>query len=131
MATGKDEDLALGEVESTVEMAEALRASGVVDDLLAQVDSGEVALTGEGGLLPGLIKLALERGLAAELTDHLGYEKGDPAGRALPNARNGTSPKTVQTEAAPSRWRCRAIATARSLHGWCPRAPVVSAGSMT
>ena len=33
-------------------------------------------------------KLALERGLAAELTDHLGYEKGDPAGRALPNARN-------------------------------------------
>ncbi|MGV0688209.1 transposase, partial [Mycolicibacterium thermoresistibile] len=101
MATGKDADLALGEVGSTVEMAEALRVSGVVDDLLAQVDSGEVALTGEGGLLPGLIKLALERGLAAELTDHLGYEKGDPVGRALPNARNGTSAKTVQTEAGP------------------------------
>ncbi|GAT17679.1 transposase, partial [Mycolicibacterium thermoresistibile] len=49
MATGKDADLALGEVGSTVEMAEALRVSGVVDDLLAQVDSGEVALTGEGG----------------------------------------------------------------------------------
>ena len=101
MVTGKDEDLQLGEVVSTVEMAEALRASGAVDDLLAQIDSGEVALTGEGGLLPGLIKLALERGLAAELTDHLGYEKGDPAGRALPNARNGTTPKTVQTEAGP------------------------------
>jgi transposase-like protein len=101
MVTGKDEDLQLGEVVSTVEMAEALRASGAVDDLLAQIDSGEVALTGEGGLLPGLIKLALERGLAAELTDHLGYEKGDPAGRARPNARNGSSAKTVQTEAGP------------------------------
>ncbi len=33
------------------------------------------------------------------MTDHLGYEKGDPAGRALPNARNGSTPKTVQTEA--------------------------------
>lgn len=101
MATGKDEDFQLDEVVSTKEMAEALRASGAVDDLLAQIDTGEVALTGEGGLLPGLIKLALERGLAAELTDHLGYEKGDPAGRALPNARNGSSPKTVQTEAGP------------------------------
>ncbi len=85
-----------------MEMAEALRASGAVDELLAQVDSGEVALTGEGGLLPGLIKLALERGLAAELTEHLGYEKGDPIGRAMPNARNGHSPKkTVQSEAGP------------------------------
>ena len=101
MTTGKNMDASLVEAASTVEMAEALRASGAVDDLLAQIDTGEVALTGEGGLLPGLIKLALERGLAAELTDHLGYDKGDPAGRVLPNARNGTSPKTVLTEAGP------------------------------
>ncbi len=101
MTTGKDVDSSLVEAGSTVEMAEALRASGAVDELLAQVDTGEVALTGEGGLLPGLIKLALERGLAAELTEHLGYEKGDPIGRAMPNARNGSSPKTVQSEAGP------------------------------
>ncbi|EON30286.1 transposase mutator type, partial [Gordonia terrae C-6] len=37
----------------------------------------------------------------AELTDHLGYAKGDPAGRELPNARNGSSPKTVASEAGP------------------------------
>lgn len=98
---GKDVDQRLAEAGSTVEMAEALRASGTVDDLLGQIDTGEVVLTGEGGLLPGLIKLALERGLAAELTDHLGYEKGDPAWRALPDARNGSTPKTVQTEAGP------------------------------
>jgi putative transposase len=72
MTIGKDVEVGLAEAGSTVEMAEALRASGAVDDLLAQIGTGEVALTGEGGLLPGLIKLALERGLAAELTDHLG-----------------------------------------------------------
>ena len=101
MTSDKDLDVKLAEAASTVEVAEALRASGAVDQLLASIDSGEVAMTGEGGLLPGLIKLALERGLAAELTDHLGYEKGDPAGRELPNARNGSTPKTVQTEAGP------------------------------
>ncbi len=101
MTTDRDLDTRLAEAASTVEVAEALRASGAVDQLLASIDSGEVAMTGEGGLLPGLIKLALERGLAAELTDHLGYEKGDPAGRRVPNARNGHSAKTVQTEAGP------------------------------
>ena len=42
---------------STAEMAGALRTSGTVDELLAQIDTGEVVLTGDGGLLPGLIKL--------------------------------------------------------------------------
>ena len=34
----------------------------------------------------------------AELTDHLGYERGDPAGRVLANSRNGSTPKTLATE---------------------------------
>lgn len=91
----------LAEPRSTAEVAEALQASGMVDELLAQIDAGQVQITGAGGLVPGLIKLALERGLKAELTDHLGYEKGDPAGRELPNARNGSTPKMVQSEAGP------------------------------
>ena len=36
--------------------------------------------------------------LQAELTAHLGYEKGDPAGRGRGNSRNGSSAKTVLTE---------------------------------
>jgi putative transposase len=48
-----------------------------------------------------MIKAVLERGLAAELTDHLGYEQGDPAGRGSPNSRNGFTPKTVATEIGP------------------------------
>jgi transposase-like protein len=45
-------------------------------------------------------KLSVRRLLqhGAELTDHLGYEKGDPAGRSKGNSRNGTSSKTVLTE---------------------------------
>src|SRR3546814_10154337 len=50
------------------------------------------------GVLAELTKRILERGLSEELTDHLGYESGDPAGRGSGNNRNGTTPKTVLTE---------------------------------
>jgi putative transposase len=72
--------------------------AGLLDDVMARADAGELRLTGEGGFLPEMIKAVLERGLAAELTGHLGYEKGDPAGRGSPNSRNGASPKTLATE---------------------------------
>ncbi|MFP5252339.1 MAG: transposase, partial [Actinomycetes bacterium] len=64
----------------------------------AAVGDGGLRLTGEGGFLPALIKAVLEKGLHAELSDHLGYDKGDPAGRGSPNSRNGSTPKTLSTE---------------------------------
>jgi hypothetical protein len=69
-----------------------------LDGLFAQIDAGELELTGDGGFIPALIKTALERGLQVELTDHLGYEKGDPDAAAFPNSRNGSTPKTVATQ---------------------------------
>ena len=45
-----------------------------------------------------MLKEALERGLAAELTQHLGYEKGQTSTRARSNTRNGTTKKTVVSE---------------------------------
>jgi putative transposase len=72
--------------------------AGLLDDLMGRVDRDGLALTGDGGFLPELVKAVLERGLAAELTDHLGYAKGDPAGRGSPNSRNGSTPKTVASE---------------------------------
>ena len=72
--------------------------AGLLDDLMNRVDAGELTLTGEGGFLPEMIKAVLERGLQAELTEHLGYEKGDPAGRGSPNSRNGSTPKTLATQ---------------------------------
>lgn len=77
---------------------EELRDSGALDSLFAKIDAGELQLTGEGGFVPGLIKAALERGLQVELTEHLGYEKGDPEARFYPNSRNGSTPKMVSAE---------------------------------
>lgn len=35
------------------------------------------------------------------MTEHVGYEKHDPAGRGTPNSRTGTRSKTVITEIGP------------------------------
>jgi putative transposase len=91
-------DVTTDEPMSGADAMEALKSAGVLDDVLAKIDAGQLQLTGEGGFLPEMVKAVLERGLAAELTDHLGYEKGDPIGRELPNARNGFTPKTVSSE---------------------------------
>src|SRR5450756_335875 len=79
------------------EGVEALEASGALDDLYAMIDAGEVRLEGKDGLIQQLIKAGLERGLQAELSGHLGYEKGDPGAALHPDSRNGSSAKTVAT----------------------------------
>jgi len=73
----------------------------MVDELLARVGEDGLSLTGQGGFLPEMLKAVLERGMAAELTDHLGYGKHDRAGHGSGNSRNGTTPKTVLTEVGP------------------------------
>jgi transposase-like protein len=57
-----------------------------------------VELTGQDSLLTALVGQVLQRGLEVEMTDHLGYERHDPAGRGSGNSRNGHYPKTVATE---------------------------------
>jgi len=69
----------------------------VLDGVLAGVSSPD-DLMGDAGLFKQLKKALMERALGAELTHHLGYEKGDPAGRGSGNSRNGHSAKTVLTE---------------------------------
>ena len=103
-----------------------------LDELIDQADENGVRLTGEGGFLPELVKAVLERGLAAELTDHLGYERGDPAGRGSPNSRNGGTPKKVSTEVGPVALDTpRDRAGSRSSRGWCRRGNAGWAASTT
>ena len=83
------------------DVARRLRETGALDGLFEQIDSGEVEMTGARGLLPALLKEVLERGLRAELTEHLGYEKGEPTTSARGNARNGTTTKTIDSEVGP------------------------------
>ncbi|NYI40402.1 transposase-like protein [Demequina lutea] len=68
-----------------------------LDDLYAMIDAGKVRLDGSDGLIQQLIKAGLERGFQAELSEHLGYEKGDPEAGFYPNSRNGSSARTVAT----------------------------------
>jgi len=71
----------------------------LIDKLMAQVDAEGVELLGPDGVLTDLTKRIMERALDVERTDHLGYERGDPAGVGSGNSRNGSSPKTVLTDA--------------------------------
>jgi putative transposase len=73
----------------------------LADQLLAKAEAQGVELLGPDGLLSQVTEVVLERALAEELTDHLGYDKHDPAGRGSGNSRNGTTPKRLLTEVGP------------------------------
>ena len=66
----------------------------VLDELIRDYKKPE-DLIGETGLLKKLTKALIEKALEAELTQHLGYGKHDPAGYHSGNSRNGATPKTV------------------------------------
>ncbi|MGB6053596.1 MAG: transposase, partial [Rhodococcus sp. (in: high G+C Gram-positive bacteria)] len=73
----------------------------LAEQLLAQAKEQGIELMGPNGLLNQLTKNVLETALGAEMTEHLGYEKHDAAGRGSGNSRNGTRSKTVLTEIGP------------------------------
>jgi transposase-like protein len=68
---------------------------------LAQAKEQGVELVGPNGLLNQITKHVLETALDAEMAEHLGYDKHDPAGRTGENSRNGKRTKTVLTELGP------------------------------
>src|SRR6201997_1882840 len=69
----------------------------LIDQLLKDYKRPE-EIIGENGLLKQLTKSVLERALEAEMSDHLGYEKHDPAGHHQGNPRNGKTRKTLKGE---------------------------------
>ena len=73
----------------------------LADQLLARAEAQGAELLGPDGLLSQVTKAVLERALAEELTEHLGYDRHDPAGRGSGNSRNGTTPKRLLTEVGP------------------------------
>ena len=74
----------------------------LIDELLAGARTPE-EITGRDGLLQRLTKRLVERAMAAELTEHLGYEHGQAPPGGAGNARNGTTPKTIHTEHGSAR----------------------------
>lgn len=91
----------MSDVDATNRLAKELEDSGALNDLFSKIDAGEIELTGDGGLIPALVKASLERGLQAEMSSHLGYENGDRETKSASGARNyrnGSYPKTVDTQ---------------------------------
>jgi transposase-like protein len=90
--------------EAARRLSEALSPTAI-DALIADAESSGTPLDGVDGLLNRMTKAVLERSLELEMTDHLGYESGDPAGRGSGNSRNGHGSKTMSTTAGPVRIR--------------------------
>jgi len=67
----------------------------LIDNLLKNYKKPE-DLVGENGLLKQLTKQLLERAMAAEMTEHVGYDKHDAIGNNSGNSRNGKSAKTIK-----------------------------------
>uniref|UniRef100_UPI001B80C313 transposase n=1 Tax=Streptosporangium amethystogenes TaxID=2002 RepID=UPI001B80C313 len=65
----------------------------LVGRLVDQARAEGLELVGENGLLGRLTKLVLESALEGEITDHLGCDKHERAGRQTGNSRNGTRSK--------------------------------------
>jgi transposase-like protein len=76
------------------ERLDELFSRDALEEALAGVDPDRI--TGPGGLITELAGRVIEAALGAELTAHLGHPPGGrPAG---PNVRNGSTPKTLQSD---------------------------------
>jgi putative transposase len=73
----------------------------LAEQLMARAKEEGIDLVGPDGMLTKVTKSVLEAALGAELTEHLGYEPHDPAGRNGGNSRNGSTTKVVHTDVGP------------------------------
>ena len=64
----------------------------LAQELVQRARTEGVDLVGPGGLLTGLTKTVLETALDVELSEHLGYDKHDPAGRGSGTPATGPDP---------------------------------------
>ena len=127
-SSGKDEQRARQR-----QVTEELKASGALEGIFAQVDAG-APLTGSDGVLSGVVKAALEQGLAAELTEHLGYASGETRTRVrIPTRATEAVLRRSPLRSGRWTWTSRGTGPGRSRRCWCPRgspgAPGASQGA--
>ena len=80
MTSSTKNDLDLSQLQDQI--------SRLAKDLKSEQDLGD--------LTQQLVKMSVEAALGAELEEHLGYVKHDPAGRGSGNSRNGSSAKRLK-----------------------------------
>ena len=79
--------------EMIVPVSGEIDAQRLAAQLVEKARAEGIELVGPGGLLTGLTKTVLETALEAEMSEHLGYDKHDPAVTAV----------TLVTASAPKR----------------------------
>lgn len=98
------QEMVLTAEEDAAKRLAAFVSDAAVDRMIADAqDAGISLLDGPGGLIGQLTARVIERALGAEMDDHLGYVKGDPAGNGTGNSRNGSYGKTITTTSGPVR----------------------------
>ena len=98
------QDVVLSAEDAAVKRLAEMASDEAVDRMIADAqEAGVPLLDGPDGLISQLTAKVIERALGAEMDDHLGYVKGDPAGNGSGNSRNGSYGKTVATTAGPVR----------------------------
>jgi len=103
----------------------------LVGRLVEQARAAGLQLTGEGGLLQQLTKRVLEAALDGELTDHLGYEKHDPAGKDGGTPATAVGPRRSSPMSGRSRSPYLGTATAASIRRSCASGSDACPGSRT
>jgi putative transposase len=101
---GRAERPAGGAPPAEVELLPQAVRDRLSDELIDQLLAGartEEEIVGSGGVLAQLTKRLVERAMAAELTEHLGYEPHREPPGGVGNTRNGSTAKTLATEHGP------------------------------
>lgn len=96
-----DESAELVEAGEAVPADLAAVDGQLIEEMVSRARAQGLELTGPNGLLGALTKRVLESALDGEITDHLGYDKHERAGREGGNSRSGTRSKTVLTDVGP------------------------------
>jgi hypothetical protein len=83
--------------DQIVERLAGLLPEDALQDALEGLGPEEI--TGPGGLLTQLAGRVIETALGAELSEHLGYPRGQAPPGGAGNVRNGSTPKTLKDRA--------------------------------
>ncbi|GGV73952.1 hypothetical protein GCM10010277_87890 [Streptomyces longisporoflavus] len=89
-----------GDASSEVAVPPSVKAvdDQLIEELVGRAQAEGLQLAGEGGLLQQLTKRLLESALEGEVTDHLGYDRHDPAGKEGAGAGPGHTRRTVERD---------------------------------
>lgn len=91
----------MAEISTTTNPLEGVLSADQIDALVTAAEDLGEGRNGVEELLSRMTRAVLERALETEMSDHLGYEPGDPAGQGTGNSRNGKTVKHVQTLQGP------------------------------